>query len=61
MKETNNSHEDLIERLRKVRDKYIAHTEIIPEHLKEEITYKYEEGKELLADPNSIFKKLSYI
>jgi hypothetical protein len=35
MEETINSHEDLIERLRKVRDKYIAHKEIIPEHPKE--------------------------
>jgi len=60
MEETINSHEDLIERLRKVRDKYIAHKEIIPEHLKEEITYKYEEGKELLIDLNNILQKLSH-
>ena len=61
MEETINSHEDLIERLRKARDKYIAHKEILPEHLKEEITYKYEEGKELLADLNNIIQKLSHI
>ncbi len=60
MEETINLHEDLIERLRKIRDKYVAHKEIVPEHLKEEITYKYEEGKRLLIDLNGILQKLSY-
>jgi len=59
MEETINSHKDLIERLRKARDKYIAHKEIIPEHLKEEITYKYEEGKKLLIDLNNILEEVS--
>jgi hypothetical protein len=60
MEETINSHQDLIQRLRKVRDKYIAHKEIIPEHLKEEITYEQEEGKELLVDLNNILEKVSH-
>jgi len=59
MRNTISSHGDLIKRLHKVRDKYIAHKEITPEHLKEEITYEREEGKELLVTLNSIFQKLS--
>ena len=59
MRKTIASYENLTERLRTFRDKYIAHKEIIPKHLDEKPSYKYGEGKRLLIDLNNILEEVS--
>jgi hypothetical protein len=54
------SHKNLIDRIKVVRDQYIAHNQLTKNHLKEDTTYKYEEGEKLLKDLNKILDKLSY-
>jgi hypothetical protein len=53
------SHQSLINRIKVVRDQYIAHNQLTKNHLKEDTTYKYEEGKNLLKDLNDILEKVS--
>jgi len=59
METTIQSHKNLIDRIRIVRDQYIAHNQLTKKHLNEETTYKYEEGKKLLIDLNNILQKVS--
>jgi hypothetical protein len=53
------SHQSLINRIKVVRDQYIAHNQLTKNHLQENTTYEYEEGKNLLKDLNDILEKVS--
>ena len=59
MEATIQSHKNLTNRIKTVRDQYIAHNQLTKKHLAEETTYKYEEGKRLLIDLNNILEKVS--
>lgn len=59
MKTIIQSHKNLIDRIKIVRDQYIAHNQLEKKHLQEETAYKYEEGKKLLRDLNIILNNLS--
>jgi hypothetical protein len=59
MKTTIQSHKNLINRIKIVRDQYIAHNQLTKKHLDGETTYKHEEGKRLLIDLNNILQKVS--
>ncbi len=54
------SYENLIMRLKVIRDQYIAHNQLNKKHLQGETTYTFEEGKMLLNDLNEILNNLSY-
>jgi hypothetical protein len=55
------SHENLIKRIKVIRDQYVAHNQLEKKHLQGETTYTYEEGRQLLNDLNDILNNLSYI
>jgi len=59
MEATIQSHKDIIDRIKIIRDQYVAHNQLEPKHLKRKITYTYEEGVKLLGDLNNILQKLS--
>ena len=60
MESTIKSHSCLIKRIAVIRNQYIAHNQLTKKHLKEDTNYKYEEGKALLIDLNSILQKISH-
>ena len=60
MEATIQSHKNLIDRIKIIRDQYVAHNQLEKKHLKEDTTYTYEEGKRLLEDLNNILNNLSY-
>lgn len=53
------SHRGLIDRIKVIRDQYIAHNQLDKKHLEGEATYTYGEGKKLLEDLNKILEDLS--
>lgn len=53
------SHVGLIDKIKVIRDQYIAHNQLEKKHLKGEATYTYEEGKKLLCDLNKMLNTLS--
>jgi len=59
MEATIQSYESLINRIKVIRDQYIAHSQLKKEHLEGEATYTYEEGKQLLKELNKIINRLS--
>jgi len=59
MEATLKSHAPLIKRIAIIRNQYVAHNQLTKNHLAEETTYKYGEGKRLLIDLNNILQKVS--
>jgi hypothetical protein len=53
------SHQETIEKIKVIRDQYVAHNQLTDKHLDEGPSYKYEEGKRLLIDLNNILQKVS--
>ena len=59
MEKTIQSHKNLIDRIKVIRDQYVAHNQLNKKHLDGETTYTHKEGKELLKDLERIFNELS--
>jgi len=53
------SHRELIDRIKVIRDQYVAHIQLTRKHLEGAATYTYEEGKTLLVDLNDILRNVS--
>jgi len=53
------SHEEMIGKIKVIRDQYVAHNQLEKKHLAKETTYTYEEGKQLLVALNKILDSVS--
>ena len=58
MKATIQSHSSLLNKIKVIRNQYVAQNPVKKKHLEGETTYKYEEGKQLLEDLNNIVNRL---